>query len=40
MNPVTIVLGLAFAAGLFIVFRSFDLRGAVGDDHLEQRRHR
>ena len=37
MSPVTIVLGLAFAAGLFIVFRSFDLRAAVGDDHLEQR---
>jgi len=37
VSPITIVLGLAFAAGLFIVFRSFDLRGAVGDDHLEQR---
>jgi len=32
-----LVLGLAFAIGLFMVFMSFDRRGAVADDHIEQR---
>jgi tight adherence protein C len=33
----SVVLGVVFAAGLFLVFRSFDRRDAVADDHIEQR---
>jgi hypothetical protein len=33
-----VLLGVAFAAGLFMVFMSLDRRGAVADDHIEQRR--
>jgi tight adherence protein C len=32
-----VLLGVAFAAGLFMVFMSLDRRGAVADDHIEQR---
>jgi tight adherence protein C len=33
----TLVLGLVFGAGLFIVFMSLDRGGAIADDHIEQR---
>jgi tight adherence protein C len=33
----SLVLGIVFAAGLFVVFMSLDGRGAVADDHIEQR---
>ena len=34
---ISLVLGVAFAIGLFMVFMSLDRRGAVADDHIEQR---
>jgi len=33
----SLLFGVVFAAGLFIVFMSLDRRGAVADDHIEQR---
>ena len=33
----SLVFGVLFAAGLFVVFMSFDRRSAVADDHIEQR---
>ncbi|HVD02514.1 MAG TPA: type II secretion system F family protein [Candidatus Dormibacteraeota bacterium] len=34
---ISLLLGLVFAAGLFVVFMSLDRKGAVADEHLEQR---
>ena len=33
----TLLLGIVFGAGLFLIFLSLDRRGAVADEHLEQR---
>ena len=34
---INLVLGLVFAAGLFVVFSSLDRRNVVADDHIEER---